>query len=83
MKTKKAVAGTTAGYDERHNRAYPSAKSMSTLKTILGGLLLFGNKKQKAFWPLLEGTLRQYVDLRVASQSVSDKPGATNSHRPD
>jgi len=65
------------------NKAYLQVESLSTLEMLIGRLLLFGNKSQKVFWPLLDATLRQYVDLRLASQGVSDKPESTNSPRPE
>jgi len=83
MKTKKAAGLTAAKYNKRHNKAYLQAESLSTLEMLIGGLLLLGNRKQKAFWPLLEATLRQYVDLRLTSQHGSDKPESTISHRPE
>lgn len=47
-----------------HSKAYLNAKSKSSLKILIGGLLLFGNKNQKAFWPVFDAILRQYIDLR-------------------
>jgi len=79
MSKKEAAGLTAARQDECHNELYPSVKSLSSLKILIGGLLLFGNRNQKVFWPFFEATLRQYVNLRVASQSGSDKPGATKS----
>lgn len=79
MKREKAVAGTTAKYDERLNKEYLSVKSLSTLKIIIGGLLLFGNKERRAFWPLFDVLLRQLVDLRLAPKHGSQEPGATKS----
>ncbi len=80
MKTKKAVVGT-AKKNELRNKAYPKAESLSSWKMLIGGLLLFGNKSQKVFWPFFDATLRQYVDLRLASKNASDKPGLTNSRQ--
>jgi hypothetical protein len=75
----RAAAPTTAPTIEPQNRVYLTTTSRSSLKTLIGGLLLFGDRKPKAFWPLFDVLLRQLVDLRLASQSRSDKPGATKS----
>ena len=40
---------------------------------------MFGDRKTKVFWPFFEAMIKQYIDLRVASQSASDEPGATKS----
>jgi hypothetical protein len=58
-------------------KAYPKTESLSSLKMLIGGLLLFGNKNQKVFWPFFDATLRQYVDLRLISQSGPELSGAT------
>ena len=74
---KKAAAGTAAGKMKLQDKAYLKADSLSSLKLIIGGLLLFGDKDQKVFWPFFDVTLRQYVDLRLVSQDGSGLPGAT------
>jgi hypothetical protein len=78
MKKKKA-AGLTAASNNERNKAYLSTKSLSTLKIIVGGLLLFGNAERRAFWPLFDVLLRQLEDLKLASQSRSNKTGQTKS----
>lgn len=62
-----------------HNESYRTAPAMSRLKVLIGGLLLFGNKNQKAFWPLFDATLRQYVDLRSAYLSELQQPEPANA----
>jgi hypothetical protein len=64
-------------------KAYPKAESVSSLKILVGGLLLFGNKNQKVFWPLFDALLRQYVGLRLISQGGSEQPESTNGEQPD
>ena len=78
---KKAVAGTTAGNIKLHRISYPKAESLSSWKMLIGGLLLFGKKDQKVFWPFFDATLRQYEDLRVVSKNGSDRLGANNSRQ--
>ena len=79
MKTKIAAAGTAAKQKERHGIAYRKPVPLSSLKILIGGLLLFGNKKQKVFWPFFDATLRQYLDLRLASQSALEQPESTKA----
>ena len=81
MKTKKAAGLTAAVRKRRHSTAYFRPVSISNIKTIIGGLLLFGDKDRKSFWPFFEVTLRQYMDLRLASQSGSDTPGSANGRK--
>ena len=79
MKTKKAAVLPAARKNKQHCKSYPKAESLSSWKMLIGGLLLFGNKNQKVFWPFFDATLRQYEDLRLVSKDASDKPGATKS----
>lgn len=58
-------------------KQYRKAMPLSTLKLGIGELLLFGNKKQKVFWPFFNAILRQYIDLRMVSQSGTEQPGST------
>jgi len=71
-KKERAVVGAAAQTNKYQNESYQRAESLSNIKLLVGGLLLFGNKNQKAFWPFFEAILWQYVDLRLASQSVSE-----------
>jgi hypothetical protein len=81
MKRKNAAAcGTAATLNELHCGPYPKPAPLSSLKLFMGELLLFGNKRRKVFWPFFDAALRQYVDLRLASQSIRDKPELKNSH---
>ena len=74
----KAAVLPAAGKSKLLIEPYQKRKRLSSLKLIVGGLLLFGNKKQNAFWPFFDAMLRQYLDLKLASENTSDKPGATN-----
>jgi hypothetical protein len=79
MKTKKAAAGArTAAGNKLHRIAYPKIESLTSWKMLVGGLLLFGDKKKKVFWPFFDAMLRHYEDLRLVSQSGPEQPGATN-----
>ena len=79
MKMKKAAVLPAAGTNKLHTIAYRSAPPVSSLKILIGGLLLFGNKSQKVFWPFFDATLRQYLDLKLASQSALEQPESTNA----
>jgi len=78
-----AAARTTALTTEHRNGSYRSAPALSSLKMLIGGLLLFGNKSQKAFWPFFDTTLRQYLDLKLACQSEREPLQSTNGGQPD
>ena len=71
----------TADKNYIHHTTYRKAIPLSSWKMFIGGLLLFGNKSQKVFWPFFDATLRQYLDHRQVSKSGSDKPGAKNSRQ--
>jgi hypothetical protein len=75
----RAAAPTTALTTKHRNGSYQSAEPLSSLKVLVGGLLLFGNKKQKVFWPFFDATLRLYVDLKLACQSEPEKAESTNT----
>lgn len=77
MKTKKAAVLPAAGNIKQQIEPYQNGNSLSSLKLIIGGLLLFGNRQHKGFWPFLDVTLRQYIDLRLISQDGSGRSGAT------
>ena len=66
MKTKKAVAGTTAKYNKRQHAQYRKVPAVSSLKMLIGELLIFGNEQRKETWWLFDSKLRQYVDLRIS-----------------
>jgi len=83
MTTKQAVALTTAEQKELHKEAYLKPVRLSSLKLLIGGLLLFGNKEQMVFWPFFEATLRQYIDLTTATQSGLEQPGQANRGQTD
>ena len=79
---KKAGAGLGARRPATTNLLKPSYQrlsSLSSLKVIIGGLLLFEDKNEKEFWPSFDAMVREYVDLRLAPQSVREKPGTTNA----
>ena len=83
MKTKKASAGTPAG-NKLQIKSYRGIPKMSTtnLKESIGEILLFGDKRQKSYWPLLDVMLRQYVCLRISQNgycSGLDSTGANKS----
>lgn len=65
------------------DKLYPQSESVSSLKILIGGLLLFGDRSQTVFWQFFEVMLRQYVDLRLTSQSESEPSGATILHQPE
>ena len=71
------------GLSHLTDELYPQTKSLSSLKIIIGGLLLFGDNSKKVFWPFFDAMLRQYVNLRLASQSESEPSGATILHQPE
>jgi len=77
MKTKKATVLPAAGNIKQQTEPYQNGNSLSSLKLIIGGLLLFGNKDKKVFWPFFNAMLRQYIDLRLASNNGSGRSGAT------
>jgi hypothetical protein len=66
MKKKKAAGLTAAQQNQLPLESYPKAGSESTLELLIGGLLLFGNAERRAFWPLFDVLLRQYIDLRIS-----------------
>jgi hypothetical protein len=70
---KKAAADTAAKKNKLHNKAYPQSAQQSRLKTLIGEILLFGNKQRKEFWELFEVLLTQYV------QSVPEPPESKKS----
>ena len=60
---------------------YLKAESLSSWKMLVGGILLYGDKKKDVFWPFFEAMLRQYIDLRIsqsAFQGRSDCAESTN-----
>ncbi|NIV13965.1 MAG: hypothetical protein GWN62_22615 [Aliifodinibius sp.] len=63
---KKAAGLTAAGQKQLHNKAYHKSVQLSSLKTLIGEFLLFGNKQRKEFWILFESRLRTYVDLKIS-----------------
>ena len=67
MKTKKAVVGT-AKKNELHHKVYTKPIMLSSLKILIGEILLFGNKQRKEVWVLFEVLLTQYV------QSLTEHP---------
>ena len=60
MKTKKAAVLPAAGTNKLHAIAYRTPALPSGLKLAIGELLLFGDKQQRAFWPLFEAMLVQF-----------------------
>ncbi len=63
---KKAGAGRQpAGRYKLQNRTYPKPAPLSSLKTLIGEILLFGNKQRKEFWWLFDSKLRQFYDLKM------------------
>ena len=79
MKTKKAAVAAAAKHYESQNRPYLKSDSASSLRLLIGELLLFGNRRRKVFWPFFDAILRQYIDLRLAAQRASDTPGSANA----
>jgi len=79
MKMKKAAAVTAATQKKRHSKGYPKADSLSSWKMLIGGLLLFGNKQQKVFWPFFDAMLRQYVDLRISQSAFQGRSGGAGA----
>jgi len=82
MTRKKAVAGTTATYNELRLESYPQAGSASSLKSEIGTLLLclqfpIGRELSGAGWRLFERLLRRYVEVRLLSQSEPETSQAT------
>jgi hypothetical protein len=71
----------TRPFLSRGYREFSGRLSTGTIREVLGVILLFGNKSQKAFWPLFDATLRQYVDLRLACQSAPGQEPANASQR--
>ncbi len=70
---KKAGAGRRpAGRYELRNGEYRKPIPLSSLKTLIGELLLFGDKQREEFWLLFEVLLLEYV------QNIPDKPESTN-----
>ena len=63
---KRAAASMTAPTIKLHQIAYRQTKSLSKTKIIIGGLLLFGDKNEQAFWPFFSAILRQYIDLKMS-----------------
>jgi len=60
MKTKEAAVLPAAGTNKLHAIAYRTPALPSSLKLAIGELLLFGDKQQRAFWPLFEAMLVQF-----------------------
>lgn len=76
---KKAAAGTAAKKNELHNKAYRKPVPLSSLKTLIGELLIFGNKERKEFWQLFEVLLTQYV--QNLTEYPSERPRAATSEK--
>jgi hypothetical protein len=68
--TKKAAAVTAAGKKKLQNETYPKPAQLSSLKMLIGELLIFGNKERKETWWLFETKLRQYVDLKICGGTI-------------
>ena len=62
---KKAAAGTAAKKNKLRYEAYRKPITLSSLKTLIGEILLFGNKERKETWWLLDSKLRQFYDLKM------------------
>ena len=63
---KKAAGLTAAKKNKLRYKAYRKPAQLSSLKTLIGELLIFGNKERKKTWWLFDLKLRQYVDLRIS-----------------
>lgn len=74
----RAAAPTTAPKCDLPNKPYQRTSQESSMKLIVGGLLLFGDKNKTVFWPFFDVTLRLYIDLRLVSQDGTERSGATN-----
>ena len=61
---KKAGFAEPAIQNELHCEAYRKSAQLSMLKLHIGEVLLFGDKQQRPFWPLLDVMLRQYFTLK-------------------
>ena len=77
MKTKKAVAGTTAKHIKRHNKPYPKteARSRANLKQEVGELAFYlqfpiGQDLGHFGWELLERRLREYINLTHSGRTL-------------
>ena len=81
---KKAVhrADGAAGIKRRYE-SYPQAGSESSLKLLVGEVLLFGNKQRKEFWPFFEALLAQFYQIRPQNppEVRLTRPGWTNGRR--
>jgi len=65
-KIKKAVALTTANKNETLNKTYLKAALLSSLKNLIGQLLLYLNETDKQpCWRHFEIFLCKYIDLKV------------------
>ena len=60
---KAGLCGRPAG-KELQRLSYLKPAQQSNLKFEIGTLLLFGDKQQKLFWPLLDVMLRQYFTVK-------------------
>ena len=54
-----------AAKNQSQDRPYPKGDSLSRRKTLIGELLLFGNKQRKEFWWLFDSKVRQFYDLKL------------------
>lgn len=69
---KKAAVGAAAIRTEPHPRLYQKGKPVSSLKRQIGKLLFalqapLNPKQQQVCWILFETILRQYLDLKIAT----------------
>ncbi|MCP4611792.1 MAG: hypothetical protein GY845_24075 [Planctomycetes bacterium] len=57
--------GRPAGRNKLQKRAYPKPAPLSSLKMLIGELLIFGNEQRKETWWLFDSKLRQFYDLKI------------------
>ena len=79
-----AAAWTATAWNQKVLfESYPRAGSESTLKLLIGEVLLFGNKQRNEFWQFFEALLAQFYQTSPQNppEGRLTRPGWKNGHR--